>query len=108
MRRLLDLNLAYLYENEADRLLSAHKSKEALASTKIAVRYAPNRPDSHTALGLLEYLNGNKEAALEELLRAKNMDADFKKRFDQTLEWTPEFRVILEDEVFLAKLFPKK
>lgn len=108
LRRLLDLNLAYLYENEADRLLSAHKSKEALAAATTAVRYSPNRPDSHIALGLLEYLSGNKEAALEELLRAKKMDPDFKKRFDQTLEWTSEFRAILKDEDFLAKLFPKK
>lgn len=108
LRRLLDLNLAYLYENEAERLLSAHKSKEALAAARRAVQYSPNRADSHTSLGFLEYLNGNKEAALEEFLKAKKMDADFKKQFDATLEWTPEFRAILKDVDFLTKLFPKK
>jgi uncharacterized Ntn-hydrolase superfamily protein len=85
LRRLLNLNLPYLYENESDRLLSAGKKAEALAAGRKAAGYAPEPADGHTSRGLLEYINGNKEAAMKEFVQAKNLDADFKKQFDATI-----------------------
>jgi len=41
LRRLLDLNLTYLYGNEADRLLTAGKRAEALAAGRKAAEYSP-------------------------------------------------------------------
>src|SRR5258708_27594842 len=66
LRRLLNLNLTYLYGNEADRLLSAGKKAEALIAGRKAAGYAPQQADAHTSLGFLEYINSNKEAALKE------------------------------------------
>src|SRR6202158_3886965 len=53
LRRLLNLNLTYLYGNEADRLLSAGKKAEALAAGRKAAEYSPKQADGHTSLGFL-------------------------------------------------------
>jgi uncharacterized Ntn-hydrolase superfamily protein len=108
LRRLLNLNLAYLYEEASDKLLTASKRKEALAASHTALQYAPEQADTHTAVAFLEYVNGNKDAALAEFLVAKKLDPDFKKQFDATISWTKEFKPILADKEFLDKLFPPK
>jgi hypothetical protein len=43
--------------------------------------------DAHSSLGFLQYINGNKDAALKEFDAARRLDADFKKQFDATLSW---------------------
>jgi uncharacterized Ntn-hydrolase superfamily protein len=106
LRRLLDLNLTYLYGNEADRLLTAGKKAEALAAGRKAAAYSPKQADGHTSLGFLEYINGNKAAALKEFQEAKKLDVDFKKQFDATVNWEKAFKVILDDKEFMRKLFP--
>jgi len=106
LRRLLNLNLAYLYGEASDHFVSAGKKKEALDAGRKAEQYAPEQGDTHTAMGFLQYLNGDKQAALAEFLVAKKLDADFKKQFDATLQWTPELKSILSDKDFLARLFP--
>ena len=108
LRRLLNLSLAYLNEEASDHLVEAGKPKEALSAGRAALHYAPEQADAHTAVAFLEYLNGNKDAALAEFLQAKKMDADFKKQFDATVGWSPAFKPILADKEFLAKLFPSK
>jgi len=108
LRRLLNLNLYYLYQDAADRLLTAGKNQEALAAGRRAAQYGPERSGSHMLLGFLQYINGDKDAALKEFLQAKSMDQDFKKHFDSDLEWTPALRSLLKDKDFLAKLFPEK
>lgn len=108
LRRLLDLNLAYLYEDEGDRLLAGGKKAEALSAARKAVAYAPKQADSHTSLGFLEYINGNKQAALKEFQVAKKLDADFQKQFEATISWEKEFKAVLEDKEFLNQLFPKR
>jgi len=108
LRRLLNLNLSYNYEDLSEKLLEQGKKEEALAAGRSAVRYAPDKADSHTSLGFLEYLNGNKEAALKEFQMAQKSDADFKKQFDATIEWLPQTKILLDDKDFLSALFPKK
>ena len=107
LRRLLDLNLAYLYEDAGDRLLAAGNKAEALSAGRKAAAYAPKQADGHTSLGFLEYINGNKEAALREFRIAIKLDPDFKKQFDATISWEKEFKAVLEDKEFLKELFGK-
>ncbi|HXO18835.1 MAG TPA: DUF1028 domain-containing protein [Thermoanaerobaculia bacterium] len=108
LRRLLDLNLSYLYEEASDRLLQKGKNAEALDAARRAARYAPNHSDSHTFLGFLEYINGNKDVALKELRQAQAMDPGFKKQFDAALESSPELKALKDDKAFLAALFPAR
>lgn len=108
LRRLLDLNLSYNYQDLSERLLDQGKHAEALVAGRTAVRYAPGAADSHTSLGFLEYLNGNKDAARKEFQIAQKLDPDFKKQFDATIRWLPQVKPILDDHEFLAGLFPKK
>jgi uncharacterized Ntn-hydrolase superfamily protein len=105
LRRLLNLNLAYLYGEASDRFVAAGKNKEALEAGSKAERYAPEQADTHTAMGFLYYFNGDKKSALAEFLQARKMDADFKKQFDATLQFTPQFKTILDDKDFLSKVF---
>jgi uncharacterized Ntn-hydrolase superfamily protein len=106
LRRLLDLNLSYLYQESADHLLEAGKKAEAVDAARRAVRYAPQQADAHLELAFLEYLSGNKPVALAEFLEAKRLDPDFRKQFDASIQWTPAIRPLLDDKEFLAKLFP--
>ncbi len=106
LRRLLNLNLAYLYEETSDRFVTVGQMKDALAAARKALAYSPEHPDTHTAVAFLEYFNSNKQAALTEFLQAKKLDPDLKKQFDATIGWTPAFKPILADKEFLSKLFP--
>jgi uncharacterized Ntn-hydrolase superfamily protein len=105
LRRLLNLNLAYLYGEASDRFVAAGKNKEALEAGGKAERYAPEQADTHTAMGFLYYFNGYKKSALAEFLQARKMDADFKKQFDAAIQCTLQFKTILDDKDFLSKVF---
>ena len=108
LRRLLDLNLSYLHEEAAERALQKKNTKDALLEARKAARYAPGHPFTHFTLGLVEYMNGDKDAALKELREAQKGDKGFQKDFEETLNDTPELQGLKEDKEFLGKLFPKK
>jgi len=105
LRRLLDLNLSYLHEEAAERLLEKGNPKDALAEARKAAKYAPGHPYTHFTLGLVEYLNGNKDAALKELQEARKGDpGGFDKDFEETLRDSPELKSLREDVKFLQAL----
>ncbi len=106
LRRLLDLNLSYLYQESAERLLDAGKKSEAVAAARTAARYAPQQGDAHLELAFLEYLGGDRATAIAEFLEARSLDPDFRKQFEASIEWTPAFRPVKEDKKLLEKLFP--
>ena len=108
LRRLLDLNLAYLYEDASDRLAQKHDISGALAAARTAERYGPSLPDAVENLAFLEYLSGDKAAALTDFERAKKLDPKFEKSFRDALDSAPELRPLKEDRGFLAKLFPRR
>ncbi len=104
LRRLLDLNLFYLHEEAAGRALEKKNLKDALAEARKAAGYAPDHPYAHFTLGLVEYMSGNKDAALKELQAARKGDPGFDKDFDETLRESPELKSLREDEKFLQAL----
>ncbi len=106
LRRLLDLNLAYLYRGAADGLLRNGDAKGALAAVRQAAGYAPALPGTRANLGILEYLNGNKDAALEELRAARAADPNFDRQLRAALDARPELKPLKEDREFLSRLFP--
>ena len=106
LRRLLDLNLGYLYQDKVGKLLGAGRSKEARDAAAKAAQYMPSRPEGHITLGLLDYLAGDKAAALAELKKGQQGNENFRKQFESSARFRPAFRGILEDEEFLRQLFP--
>jgi len=106
LRRLLDLNLAYLYRGAADGLLQKGDPKGALEAARTALHYGPNLPGTRVNLGLLEYLTGNKDAAFEDLRAALQADPGLRQQLQAALEARPELKALKEDKDFLARLFP--
>jgi uncharacterized Ntn-hydrolase superfamily protein len=106
LRRLLNLNLAYLYQDRTFRSLSAGHTTEARDAALKAVHYAPSRPDVHMTLGLLSYVIGDKTTSLTELRKARELDPDFRKHFDAVTKARPIYKPILDDKAFLQQLFP--
>lgn len=104
LRRLLDLNLSYLYSDAANRLFEKGDKTGSLEAARKAARYAPSHPDTHMALGLFEYLNGNKAAALAELKKAKAGNPGFRKELDGLLASIPELKALADDKELLGKL----
>jgi uncharacterized Ntn-hydrolase superfamily protein len=71
LRRLLDLNLATLYQGQVGQLLSSGQTKAARDVAEKLIRYSPNQAGAHLNLGMLSYLTGDKTQALAELRKAK-------------------------------------
>lgn len=108
LRRLLDLNLSYLYEDASDRLVQKHDLPGALAAARTAARYAPEHSDTLETLGFLQYLSGDKAGALASLRKAQAIDPHFAQDLRDALAGAPELKPLEEDKEFLAKLLPPK
>jgi uncharacterized Ntn-hydrolase superfamily protein len=101
LRRLLDLNLAALYQDKIFKLTSANKPKEARDAAAKAARYAPSA-NAQMTLGMMDYNLGDKAAALADFRKALEMDPNIRRRF----EGQPNGRMkpILEDKEFLKEV----
>jgi uncharacterized Ntn-hydrolase superfamily protein len=106
LRRLLDLNLAYLYGDQTFKALDAGNMPQARAAAARAVLYSPNSFGSHMRLAFLSYLTGDKAAALEEFAKAKGIDpTNFNKQWKEEVQFD-RFKPMGTDKEFLDKLFP--
>lgn len=107
LRRLLDLDLGYLYQDQTLKYLGLNKVKEARDAAQKVARYMPARPEAHMTFGLVSYLAGDKPAALAALKRAAQRDPDFQKHFDTVTKARPAYKAVTEDKEFLQQLFPE-
>lgn len=108
LRRLLDLNLAYNYSDQMYKAMEAKPIdiKRAQAGAQKAVSYAPDNDNMHINLGFLDYLAGDKQAALEEFAKAKTLKpAEFERKWKEEVAFEP-FKPMAADKEFLQKLFP--
>jgi uncharacterized Ntn-hydrolase superfamily protein len=107
LRRLLDINLGWLYQQWGGQLRSAGKTKEAREAAAKYAKYMPSA-GAQVNLGLLDYELGDKPAALEDFKRAIQMDPEVRKQFEATDTAQPgrgqRLRPILADTEFLKKL----
>ena len=106
LRRLLDLNLGYLYQDRTSKLLDSGQAKAARDAAQKVVHYWPQRPNGHLTLGLLDYAQGDKPGALRELNAARSLadGSAFRAQFESAAA-RPEFKAILADREFLKQLF---
>jgi uncharacterized Ntn-hydrolase superfamily protein len=106
LRRLLDLNLAYNYGDLTFKSLDAGNMQKARAASQKAVQYAPNSFGSHMRLAFLDYLVGDKDAALSEFAKTKALSPnDFDKQWKEEVDFD-RFKPMAADKEFLQKLFP--
>lgn len=104
LRRLLNLNLAYLYEDRTSKALEAGNMNGAKELATKAVHYAPNQADLLILLGMVDYVSGDKQAALEHLQSAKSMDPKFHDEVHSLADFIPRFKPMLSDSDFMSKL----
>ncbi len=107
LRRLLDLNLTYLYQDQTFKLARAGKLREARDAMARAASYAPNNPQFFMQVGFLSYRIDDKPAALEAFLKAKSLNPKFKDTWDAAMR-RPDNQTLAGDMEFLKKLFPEK
>jgi uncharacterized Ntn-hydrolase superfamily protein len=108
LRRLLDLNLAYNYLDQMYKALEASPAevKKAQAGAQKAASYAPQNGNMHMNLAFIDYLAGDKQAALDEFARARALKpAEFDRQWKQEVAEDP-FKPMAADKEFLQKLFP--
>jgi tetratricopeptide (TPR) repeat protein len=80
------------------------KVADAREAAKKAIAYAPERSSAHITLGLLDYSVGDKDEALAEFKKAKQLEPDFSKQLNAVLQFRPTFKGMLNDKVFMEKV----
>jgi uncharacterized Ntn-hydrolase superfamily protein len=110
LRRLLDMNLALLYQPRVGRLLQEGKTKEAREAAQKLIRYMP-AGSSFVTLGMVDYTLGDKPAALEDFRIAFSLDPNLRGQFGGNApsggRGGQRLRTILEDKEFLKQLLPQ-
>jgi len=81
LRRLLDLNLGYLYQPKAGQLMSQGKMKEAREAAIKVARYMPSA-GAQIMLGVIDYYLGDKPAELADFRKAIVIDPNVRSQFE--------------------------
>jgi uncharacterized Ntn-hydrolase superfamily protein len=105
LRRLLSLNLAYLYIDRAYKAMTASDNAAALLAKQKASAYAATS-DTQLRMGFLEYFLGDRNEALSLFEKVRNATPNFRALWRGTVLGRPAFSPILNDLDFLQKLFP--
>jgi uncharacterized Ntn-hydrolase superfamily protein len=104
LRRLLDLNLAYLYIDRAYKAMSVGNNDVAREAKSKAEPYALN-PDTELRIGFLEYFLGAKAKALRHFMKVKATIPEFSKLWYGTVTGRRAFAAITQDKDFVHQLF---
>src|SRR5207342_3339333 len=81
LRRLLDINQGWLYQQRAGQLRNAGKPKEAREATAKVARYMPTA-GTWVTLGTLDYELGEKAEALADFRKAIELDPNVRQQFE--------------------------
>jgi uncharacterized Ntn-hydrolase superfamily protein len=108
LRRLLDMNLAYLYQGKLGALMSAGKTKEAREVAAKIAQYMPT-VNAFFTLGAMDYGLGDKTAALADFRKALQMDPKAGEQLKAQASagrGQQRMRAVLDDKEFMKQLFP--
>ena len=107
LRRLLDINQGWLYQQRAAELRGAGKPGEARDAAAKVARYMPSA-NAWATLGIADYDLNDKLAALADFRKAIELDPNIKRQFETSTTAQPgrtqRMRAILEDKEFLKQL----
>jgi len=106
LARELPLQFAMSYGGKRGALLRAGKVKEAYEISEKLARWVPRNPANHMQVGLLAYLNGDKNRSLQAFMKARELNKDFKTAWDAALvgQDAAFYKKIVEDREFVAKI----
>jgi uncharacterized Ntn-hydrolase superfamily protein len=111
LRRLLDINQGWLYQQRAGELRSAGKTKDAREAALKVTRYMPS-PNAWLTLGVLDYDLNDKTSALADFRKALELDPNVKGQFEAPANPQPgrgqRLRAIIEDKEFMKQLFGRE
>jgi uncharacterized Ntn-hydrolase superfamily protein len=118
LRRLLDMNLGYLWQARIGPLRTAGKTKEAREAMAKYAGYMPTA-QAWIQLGVTDYNLGDKPTALADFRKALALDPAVKSQFQPPAAGAAApaasggrggqgLRTILADQEFLKQLFPEK
>jgi len=112
LRRLLDMNLGYLWQQKLQSLRNSGAPAQLRDATAKVALYN-HTGQAYISLGILDYNQKDKTAALADFRKALELDPTVKRRFDAPAAGaTPgrgqQMGAILEDKEFLKQLFPDK
>jgi uncharacterized Ntn-hydrolase superfamily protein len=105
LRRLLDLNLATLYQGNLQPLITSGDYKGARDLVARIIRYSPNQAGAHMNYGLLSYLAGDKDTAVSELKKALELNPNLRAQLESVAKARPQYQLILRDEEFLKRIW---
>jgi uncharacterized Ntn-hydrolase superfamily protein len=106
LARELPLQFAMSYGGKRGTLLRAGKVKEAYEIAEKLARWVPRNPANHMQVGLLAYLNGDKNRSLEAFRKARELDLRFKATWDAAVAGQDAafYKKIVEDRDFVARI----
>jgi uncharacterized Ntn-hydrolase superfamily protein len=105
LRRLLDLNLATLYQGNLQPLITSGDYKGARDLAAKLIRYSPNQAGAHMNYGLLSYLAGDKDTAATELKKAHELNPNLRTQMETISKTRTQYQAILKDEEFMNRIF---
>jgi len=100
LRRLLDMNLGYVYQEKAGRLSAAGKPKDARDAAAKAAHYMPTA-QAYMSLGISDYNLGDKTAAAADFRKAIELDGSVRQRFESP---SGRLRAIAENKEFVKQV----
>ena len=111
LRRLLDINQGWLYQQWTGQLRSQGKTKEARDAAAKVAKYMPSAGAQMT-LGSLDYELGDKHSAIADFRKAIEMDANVRRQFEAPTNPQTSaapgrggrLRAILEDKEFVKEV----
>ncbi|MGH9558939.1 MAG: DUF1028 domain-containing protein [Bryobacteraceae bacterium] len=107
LRRLLDINLGLVYEAKLEKLLGAGQLPQARDMAETVARYRASDPAAHITLGLLDYVSGQNQAAVDQLRAAKSLDSkNFRDRLGE-ISKQPVFQAAAGDQAFMKAVFAR-
>ena len=111
LRRLLDMNLGYLWQARIGPLATAGKTREARDAAAKYARYMPSA-NAWISLGVMDYSLEDKPTALADFRKALALDPAVRAQFQAPAAGATggrggqRLRAILQDKEFLKQLFP--
>jgi uncharacterized Ntn-hydrolase superfamily protein len=105
LRRLLDINQGYIYQDKVTKLISAGNIPDARSAAEQLIRFTPNQPGAQLSYGVLSYLSDDKDIALKAIHKAKELNPQIRTQFENMAKARPLYQKVMSDQEFMKAAF---